>query len=231
MNRSLAFRAALALFAAASLAPAQTGDQLLARLLARLDQASATFKGAKADLHRTSFIASIHGTEEESGSTVIRRSGPGKLESRIDMAGANATTVVVHDQFIERYLPGIDQIDVFDIGKHRDLAQTLLVLGFGMSGRDLTANYTVSNARRDTVAGHPTTAVDLAPRSQQVIDKLNLKKVELWVAEETAAPAREKFYFTDGGTWTVDYSNVQLNPKLPSNALDLPKSAKRVKLQ
>lgn len=46
-----------------------------------------------------------------------------------------------------------------------------------------------------------------------------------------AAPAREKFTFSDGNTWTVEYANVQMNPKLPASALDLPKGARRVKMQ
>jgi outer membrane lipoprotein-sorting protein len=227
MNRSLAVRAALALFAATGLAPAQSVSQLLARL----DRAAATFKGAKADLRRTSYTASINVTEEESGSTVIRRAGPGKLEFRIDITGANANTWVIRDQTAEHYLPAMNQREPWDIRKYRDLAQTLLVLGFGMSGRELAASYTVSNPRRDTVAGRAATAVDLAPKSQDAIEKLHLKKVELWVADDTAAPAREKFYFTDGNTWTVEYFNVQMNPKLPASALDLPKGAKRVKMQ
>jgi len=227
MNRPLALRTALALLVAAGFAPAQSVDQLLGRL----DTAAATFKGATAGMRRTSYTASIHVTEVEDGTTVIRRSSAGKLEFRTDIAGANANTWVVRDQSAEHYLPAIGQVEVWDIRKYRDLAQTLLVLGFGMSGRELTASYTVSNPRRDTVAGRPATAVDLAPKSQDVMERLHLKKVELWVADDTAAPAREKFYFSDGNTWTVEYSSVQMNPKLPASALDLPKGAKRVKMQ
>ncbi|HMD71676.1 MAG TPA: hypothetical protein VKF41_10060 [Bryobacteraceae bacterium] len=227
MNRSLAVRAALTLFAAAGLAPAQSVDQLLARL----DQAAATFKGAKAEMRRTSYTASIQITEVEGGSTVIRRSSPGKLEFRIDITGANANTWVVRDQSAEHYLPAMNQVETYDIKKYRDLAQTLLVLGFGMSGRELAASYAVSNPRRDPVAGRAATAVDLAPKSQDAIEKLHLKKVDLWVADDTGAPAREKFSFSDGNTWTVEYSNVQMNPKLPASALDLPKGARRVKMQ
>jgi outer membrane lipoprotein-sorting protein len=50
----------------------------------------------------------------------------------------------------------------------------------------------------------------------------------LWIADDTPVPIQEKVYFTDGGTWTVEYSNVQINPKLPANAFDLPKDAKRM---
>jgi len=227
MNRSLAAGAALALLACAGVARAQSVDQLLARL----DAAAPGFKGARANMRRTSYTASIHVTETEDGSTIIRRPGPGKLEYRIDISGANANTWVVRDTSAEHYLPAIFEVEVWDIKKYRDLAQTLLVLGFGMSGRELAASYAISNPRHDAVAGRAATAVDLAPKSQDVVEKLHLKKVELWVADDTAAPVREKFYFSDGNTWTVEYTGVEMNPKLPADALDLPKGAKRVKMQ
>jgi len=100
-----------------------------------------------------------------------------------------------------------------------------MILGFGMSGRDLAANYTISNLRHELVSGHPTIAVDLTPKTKDVLD-LHLNKLQLWAAEDTGAPVQQKLYFRDG-PWTVEYSNVQLNPKLPGNAFDLPKSAKR----
>jgi outer membrane lipoprotein-sorting protein len=225
MNRSLALRAALTLLAAAECAPAQSVDQLLARL----DQAAVTFRGAKADIRRTSYTASIGHTDVESGFMLVRRAGPGKLEFLIDIAGDNANVLAIRGQTVEHYLPAIDEIQVYDFKKYRDLAQKLLALGFGMSGRDLAANYAISNLRRERVGGRPVAAVDLAPKSQDVAERL--KKVELWISDEAAAPAQQKLYFRDGNTWTIEYSNVQLNPKLPSGAFDLPKGAKRVKVQ
>jgi outer membrane lipoprotein-sorting protein len=220
MNRLLA-----TLFVAAGLLPAQSVDQFLARL----DTAASTFKGAKADMRRTKYLASIGESDVETGSSVVRRTGTGTLEFRIDIDGANANTYIVRGQSIEHYMPGLNQIDVYDFRKYRDLAQKLMVLGFGMSGRELKADYAISNLRRETVAGRPTTAVDLTPKSQEVLD-LHLNKVQLWVSDDTAAPAQQKLYFRDG-PWTVEYFNVQLNPKLPANVLDLPKGAKRVKVQ
>jgi outer membrane lipoprotein-sorting protein len=217
MNKLLA-----TLSLAAGLLPAQTVDQFLARL----DKAAIGFKAATADMRRTKYLASIGESDVETGSTVVRRSGPGSLEFRIDVAGANANTYVVRGQSIEHYMPGLNQTDVYPFQKYRDLAEKLMVLGFGMSGRDLAANYAVSNVRRETLGGRPTTAVDLAPKSQDVLN-LHLTRVELWISDETAAPAQQKLYFRDG-PWTVEYFNVEINPKLPSNAFDLPKSAKRV---
>jgi outer membrane lipoprotein-sorting protein len=212
---------AAALFLAAALLPAQTVDQFLARL----DRASATFKSAKADMRRTKELAVIGETDVETGSIVVRRSAPGKLEFRLDISGVNATAYVFRADSVEHYIPASNLIQIHDIKKYRDLAQKLMILGFGMSGRDLAANYTISNLRHELVSGHPTIAVDLTPKTKDVLD-LHLNKLQLWAAEDTGAPVQQKLYFRDG-PWTVEYSNVQLNPKLPGNAFDLPKSAKR----
>jgi outer membrane lipoprotein-sorting protein len=213
----------LTLLAAAALAAqAQTIDQLVARL----NTAAASFTGAKADIKRTTYLASLKQSEVESGTIVVRKAGS-KTESLIDITGENAYKLVFHGNTFEKYQPGMNQIDEYDARQYRNLVQAILVLGFGMSGKDLVANYKVSNARRETVAGRATTAVDLAPKSAELVDKLHLNKVEIWFADD-GSPVKEKAY-VGPDTWTVEYSNVQLNVKIPANALDLPKGAVRVK--
>lgn len=226
MSRLFAFRAVLALLVTAGPAAAQSVDQLLAQL----DKAAITFKGAKADMRRTSYVGSIHQNIVEDGSILVRRAGPGKLEFRVDIAGDNASSLVFRGQTGEQYKPGLNQIEVWDIRKFGNLPQKLMALGFGMSGKELAASYTISNLRRDPVAGHPAIAVDLASKSEDLVNSLHLRKVELWVSESDSTPVKQKFYFGGTDTWLVEYSNLQLNPKLPGNALDLPKGAKTVKM-
>jgi outer membrane lipoprotein-sorting protein len=211
----------LVLLVTAGFAPAQV-DQFLARL----DTASAVFQSATADMKRTKVLANIDVSDVETGSTVVRRT-PAGMEFRLDIAGANATSYVFRTKLIEHYIPQSNLIEEYDFKKYRDLAQKLMVLGFGMSGRDLAANYAISNLRHETVAGRQTIAVDLVPKAKEVLD-FHLSKVELWVADDALTPVKEKLYFRDG-PWTVEYSNVQLNPKLPASAFDLPKGAKREK--
>ncbi len=217
MNRFLLVLAALSLHA-------QTLDQFLAKL----DQAAASFATAKADFHRSTFTVAIKETDLDSGSMIMRKAAPGRMEFRIDITGDNAYSLVVKGDTAERYHPQINQIEVADLKKYRDTLQMLLALGFGMSGASLKANYNISNLRRETADGTPATAIDLAPKSADLIEKLHLQKVELWIADGNLTPVREKVYFRDA-VWTIDYFNVQLNARIPSNAFDLPKNAKRVK--
>jgi len=206
-------------------ARAQSADELLARL----DRAAASFTGAKADIRRAIYTAAIRETDLESGAILVRRSSPGQVEFRIDITGDNAYSLVVGAKQAEYYHPMINEVEVYDLRRYRDLAQTLMALGFGMSGRDIQANYAISNVRRDTTSGQPATAMDLAPKSQELVDRLHLQRVELWISDASLAPAQEKVYFRDGDTWTINYSNVQMNIKIPASALELPKNARREK--
>jgi outer membrane lipoprotein-sorting protein len=203
--------------------------QSLDQLMTRLDQASASFKGARADLRKTAYTEAVHDTDVETGSIVVRRSSPGKTDVRIDITGDDAYSLVVRGQIGERYHPQINQIEVGDLRKYGALVHLLMALGFGMSGRDLKANYNIANLRRDPVGGQPATAIDLTPKPADLVGQFGLQKVELWIADSNQAPLRERVYFKNRNTLTIEYSNVRINPALPADVFDLPKNAKRVK--
>ena len=203
--------------------------QQLDQLLRRLDQSAASFTGARADVKVATYTASIHQTDTDSGSILVREISPGKIEFRIDIAGDNAYALLVRGSEIEYYHPQNNTIDVYELGKYRNTAQTLMALGFGTSGRDLKANYSIANLRRETVDGQQSISMDLTPKSADLMEKTHLQKVEVSLAESNLLPVREKFSFKGGDTRTADYSHVQTRLKIPSSALDLPKNAKKTK--
>jgi outer membrane lipoprotein-sorting protein len=57
-----------------------------------------------------------------------------------------------------------------------------------------------------------------------------LKKVDLWISEKVGFPVQQKFYMPDGDYRLVTYTELKINPRLPSSALDLPKHAKRERM-
>lgn len=57
-----------------------------------------------------------------------------------------------------------------------------------------------------------------------------LKSVELWISDTTQCPVRQIFHLSDGGFRSAQFSSLEVNPKLPASAFDLPKNAKCVRL-
>ena len=166
--------------------------------------------------------------EPQTGTLTIRRYAPGKLQFMIEFTGRDAYTVALRDRTAEVYHPKIDEIQVYDIGKYRDLAQRLMLLGFGMVGRELSANYEVRDFRRETVGAEPATHLELIPKSAEVLAQV--RRVELWIADKTDCPVQQKLYFPDGDYKLAQFSSLKVNPVLPASAFDLPKHAKRVRV-
>src|SRR5581483_3178829 len=98
----------------------------------------------------------------------MKRSGS-KAQFRIDFTGPNAYSIVLGEQTAEIYHPKINEIQVYDIRAYKDLAQKFALLGFGMPGRELAANYELRNLKHDTIASQPVTFVQLVPKSPEVL--------------------------------------------------------------
>ena len=117
----------------------------------------------------------------------------------------------------------------YDIGKYKDLAQKLILLGFGMAGRELAANYDISNLGGERVGSQDSVRLQLTPRTPEVLKQLS--RVDLWISLKTNCPVQQKFYMPGGDYRLVTYSDVRVNPPhLPNSALDLPKNAKRERM-
>jgi hypothetical protein len=57
-----------------------------------------------------------------------------------------------------------------------------------------------------------------------------LKSIEVWISDATQCPVRQAFHMPDGGFRTAQFSALAVNPKLPGDTFDLPRSAKRVRV-
>ncbi len=212
----------------AGLAAATCGAQPSAELLARLDRFARTFHGIKAAMRTTNHVAGINEDEVQSGTIVLRRDSQSKFRMLISVTGENASTVVLREQIAEIYHPKLNEIQEWDIRQFKDIAQQLFQLGFGVAGSQLAKDYNLTTVRREAVNGENTTYVELAPKSAEVLKRLS--KVELWISEKTDCAIRQKLYFPDGGYRLVEYSDLLVNPFIEASAFDLPKGAKRVRV-
>src|SRR5579862_4326961 len=134
------------------------GAQPSAEFLSRLDGFAKTFTGVKASLRNTNHVGGIP-DEVQTGTFILKRESGNKVRMRIDFTGNNTYTVSVHDDLAEEYRPKLNEIQEYDIRKFKDVAQTMFLLGFGMSGKQLTAAFEMKSLEREKLNGEDTTRV------------------------------------------------------------------------
>lgn len=203
-----------------SAAPSESLDQLLGRM----DQNAATFKSMKAKLRHLSYVAVIKEGDVKTGTIGMKRS---KREAMVlvEFTAPDPKSVAVSGTKVQVYLPNMKTVEEYDFGKS---VEKYLALGFGASGKELAADYSIRELGEDTVNGQKTMRLELIPKAKEVLQQF--PRIELWISEKTGYPVQQKLYQTGGDYMLVTYSDVVINPSLPDSAfkLNLPKGVKRV---
>ncbi len=196
-------------------------------VLARLDRAAASFRTLSADVRYVQHTAVINEDSVDTGSMRLKRAKR-DMQMLVDITAPDRKTVVLHDHTVEIYYPKMQEVQEIDIGKHRELVEQFLLVGFGTSGKELAAAYGINVLGRETVSGKETTWLELVPKSAEILK--NMIKLELWIPAADVYPVQQKFYFPSGDYKLVTYTNVRMNPPLGDSDLKvrLPKDTKRV---
>jgi outer membrane lipoprotein-sorting protein len=223
----MCFRAAIVLALLCPIAAIPENPDSRDDVLARLDRAAASFRALSADVRYVQHTAVINEDNVDTGTVRLKRAKR-DMQMLVDLTAPDRKTVALHDHTVEIYYPKMQEVDEFDIGKHRELAEQFLLVGFGTSGKDLTSAYEIKVLDSDAVSGISATRLELVPKSADVLK--NLTKLELWIPAGDVYPIQQKFYFPSGDYKLITYTNVKMNPSL-SDAdlrLRLPKDTKRV---
>lgn len=183
-----------------------------------MDKAGAVFRDMSARLKRQDHTAVINDTTEETGAIQMRKTGNHGAQMRIDFDEPDNRTVVFADRKAEIYYPKIRTVQIYDLGKYRELVDQFLLLGFGTSGQELQKNYSVRVTGEEKIAGEAVTRLELAPKSAAARE--HLAKVELWVLCG-GYPVQQKFYRLSGDYTLITYSDFKLNTGISEQALKL----------
>jgi outer membrane lipoprotein-sorting protein len=215
---------ALALLASLLLFPA--GADTLEDLLTNMDRTAALFRAFSADLRSVQHTAVINEDEVDTGTMLLKRSKR-DIRMLVDLTAPDRKTVALHEHTLEIYYPKMQEVQVWDTGQNDALVQQFLLIGFGTSGKDLVAAYTLRIVGNESIEGQATTRLELIPKSTEVLK--NLKKLELWISDADVYPVQQKFYLAAGDYKLVTYTNVKVNPALSDSDLKLKaKDARRV---
>jgi outer membrane lipoprotein-sorting protein len=163
------------------------------------------------------------------GTVVMKRYPPNELRFLINFIGPDAQGIALRGQTVEIYYPKLNIVREYSIGKYKDLAEKLILLGFGMPGRELAANYEIGNLGGERVGSQDSVHIQLTPKSPEVLKQLS--RVDLWISLKINCPIQQKFYMPSGDYRLVTYSDIKVNPPhLPNSVLDFPKAAKRERM-
>lgn len=211
---------------------APPADDLLTVALARMDAASATFKGLTADIRKVAHLDAINADTTDVGTITVKRGGRSRdLQMLIDFKQPDAKQVLFAGSKAQMYIlknPG--EVQEYDLSKKfRGMLDQYLLLGFGSNSTDLRNAYTVKVGQpaSETVAGDKTTKIELAPKSKEM--QQQVKKCELWISDASGITVQQKLY-TGGGDYNLaTYTRIVINPKLPELKLDAPRGVKIAK--
>jgi len=206
-------RIAAPLLLAVSASAQQPGN--LQATLHALDESSARFQSAQAAFHKDLYTALVKDHDLQDGITfTIRKNG--SSEVGIKITGKGARTVEYKDGTARDYNPGLKCYDSYSAAKNKGTIESLLALSFGASGKELAANWTITDLGPDTIITDGKTVkvekLDLVPKEQGL--RNNITHVALWTDLATAVSLKQVVYSPSGDTQTAIYSNVRLNKEV-----------------
>lgn len=182
-----------------------------------MDTASTNFHTAEADFvwqQYTKLVDDI--TDTQKGKIYFRRSGK-DIELAAEVTSDTPKSLLVSGGKIQLYQPAINRVEIYNEGKNRDLFESFLLLGFGVSGHDLQNSFDVSYVGPQSLHGVATGELQLIPKSQKVRNTFD--RILLWINSDGVSIQQQ--LFSDGNYRLNEYSGIQLNRKLSNNVFKL----------
>jgi outer membrane lipoprotein-sorting protein len=200
-----------------------SGKLSLDFVLTMMDNAGQGFHSLTAGIEHIKYTAVVKDTSTETGQIWVRRDS----KMRIDFQRPDLRTILRNGDNLWIYTPKINRVEEYNIGKHREMADQYLALGFGTKSENLKKNYQITLAGEDSVDGRKTAVLDLVSNSDEV--RKQITKIEVWVDETSWLPVQQKFYEAGPGDYFMShYTNIMENLKIGDNKFkpDWPKGTK-----
>jgi outer membrane lipoprotein-sorting protein len=197
----------------------------LSEILARMDQASQKFTSLSADVLKISHTGVINEDTKDDGTIRMKRPKPHDIRMLLEIKPPDPKQVFIDGKKVQIFYPNSLVDQEYDMGKYKSLLEEFLLLGFGSNSKDLESAFTISLGGSEVIAGEKTTRLELVPKDKEML--AHLKRVDLWLSDETGLPVQQKFYQPGNDYQVATYTNVKINPNLPELKLDLPKGIKK----
>jgi outer membrane lipoprotein-sorting protein len=233
MSRLRLISMRLAVLAAAFAVTASTSAQVKPSVIAQINEASAKFTSAQADIRQELFTKALNDTDTQTGETYfLRKAGATQMGMKMFAADAKpgaapAQIFEFKDNKLQVLNTGTSQVDVIPAtGKNQALAQTMMTLGFGGSGADLDKAWNIADQGPETLKDGnqsvQTEKLDLVSKDANIKNNY-YSHITIWVDPVRDVALKQVAFNASGGkptgdTRTVFYSNIRYNQPIKTDA-------------
>lgn len=203
-------------------------------VLKKMNAVSASFRSTQADFQWETYERAIDEIDDvQTGTIYYRRTGKEiEMMAEVRKDGPSADSMKNEPKYvlfksgkIQMFLPKLDQVTEYDLGKNRSEFESYLVLGFGGSGDDLQKEFDATYVGPEKIDGVATAHLSLAPKSQKVRNTYN--QIELWIDLDKGVSKQQKFINLQGDYRLAKYSDIQVNgKKIPDEVFKLKTNGK-----
>ncbi|MBI4461277.1 MAG: outer membrane lipoprotein carrier protein LolA [Acidobacteria bacterium] len=194
-------------------------------LIERLNEAAKHFRTVSAKLEYTKVTVVVDDKSTQTGELFYHKDGSMLIEIR----QPEVKEILFRGNKAEIFYPKMNQIQEYDLAKHRSLVEQFLLLGFGTSGDDLKKSYLITVLGETKLEGRAALQLELTPKDERIRNQIH--KIHLWLDLASWAPVQQEFFEVGGDYMTTRYTDVKVNIPIPKSKLRLsaPKGAVRIK--
>lgn len=201
-------------------------SETLEKVLNQMDKIGATLESMEARIIQKKWtdILEEYDSGERGRFSFLRENG--KVHLRKDIEDPTVNHLVISESVVTFYQPKIKQAQRYQLGKHGDKAEFLL-LGFGSNKEALKEAYDIVLIGEETVEARNTYHLELKPKSSQV--SAFFVSIHLWIDSELWVPIQQRLVEPTQDHLLILFEDIKLNAKIKKSAFDL-KIPKEVKV-
>ena len=159
--------------------------------------------------------------ETQTGTIYFKRNGSAlQFSAQIKLVNQKSVPKVLSysNGTVTLYEALTDNFKVYKAGDRRGQLESILLLGFGSSGKEIASKWEVIFLRKETLFGVKCDVLQLIPKDLEV--KKQLPQVTAWLDTSRAVPLKQVFDQGQGVRRVCTYTHLTVNSKLPDDAFN-----------
>jgi outer membrane lipoprotein-sorting protein len=195
-----------------------SADLTLEEILNRMDRAGESLRSMSADIEQRKWTDILQEFDRGQSGKFLFLKERDEVYLRRDIHSPSEDSLVIREGQVTYYQPGIKQAQQYQLGRHRDKAEFLL-LGFGSDKEALKEAYDIRLVGREKVDELEVYRLELAPKSGQVAAHFPL--IVLWIDTEQWLPIQQQLVEPTQDYLLIRFRGIQLNPRISRSDFDL----------